>query len=60
MLRMIRVEVERDYEELWKEYNKELLGEPFLPKKYKVRAYFNIAIIVLPRSYTGTQLSGYH
>ena len=37
MLRMIRVETERDYEELWKEYNKELLGEPFLPRKFKVK-----------------------
>ena len=38
MLKMVRVETERNYEELWKEYNKELLGEPFLPKKYKVKA----------------------
>ncbi|KAL5269652.1 hypothetical protein ACHWQZ_G003191 [Mnemiopsis leidyi] len=37
MLKMVRVETERDYEELWKEYNKELLGEPFLPSKYKVQ-----------------------
>ena len=36
MLKMVRVETERDYEELWKEYNKELLGEPFLPAEYKV------------------------
>ena len=37
MLKMVRVETERNYEELWKEYNKELLGEPFLPSKYKVK-----------------------
>ena len=37
MLRMVRVETERDYEELWKEYNKELMAEPFLPKKFKVK-----------------------
>lgn len=37
MLKMVRVETERDYEELWKEYNKELLGEPFLPKKFQVK-----------------------
>ena len=38
MLKMVRVETERDYEELWKEYNKELLGEPFLPSKFKVKS----------------------
>ena len=37
MLKMVRVETERNYEELWKEYNKELLGEPFLPKKFQVK-----------------------
>ena len=36
MTRMIRCESEREYEELWKEYNKALLGEPFLPKKFIV------------------------
>jgi len=38
MLKMVRCEVEREYEELWKEYNKELTTEPFLPKKYQVKA----------------------
>ena len=37
MLKMVRVESERAYEELWKEYNKELLAEPFLPSKFKVK-----------------------
>ncbi|XP_063677276.1 uncharacterized protein LOC134813430 [Bolinopsis microptera] len=37
MLKMVRVELEKDYEDLWKEYNKELLGEPFLPSKFKVK-----------------------
>ena len=36
MTRMIRCESEREYEELWKEYNKALMGEPFLPKKLVV------------------------
>ena len=36
MLIMIRVETERDYEEIWKEYNKELLDEPFLPSRSRV------------------------
>ena len=31
MLQMVRVESERQYEELWREYNKEILLEPFLP-----------------------------
>jgi hypothetical protein len=37
MLKMVRVETEREYEELWKEYNKELLREPFLPAKLEVK-----------------------
>ena len=36
MTRMVRCETERDYEELWNEYNKAILGEPFLPKKFVV------------------------
>ena len=34
MMRMIRAEREREYEDLWKELNKALLDEPFLPKQY--------------------------
>ena len=37
MLKMVRVETEREYEELWREYNKEMITEPFLPHKYKVK-----------------------
>ena len=37
MLKMVRVETEREYEELWKEHNRELLGEPFLPSKFRVK-----------------------
>ena len=44
MLKMVRVETERDYEELWKEYNKELLGEPFLPSRYKVKEDTNFSM----------------
>ena len=36
-MRMIRCETEKEYEELWKELNKQLLNEPFLPSKYKVK-----------------------
>ena len=36
MLRMVRCETEREYEELWKEYNKAIIAEPFLPKKFVV------------------------
>ena len=36
MLRMIRCETDSEYEELWKEYNKVIMNEPFLPKKYQV------------------------
>lgn len=35
MLKMVRVETERHYEELWREYNKEMVVEPFLPQKYR-------------------------
>jgi hypothetical protein len=44
MLKMVRVETEREYEELWKEYNKELLGEPFLPSKFKVKEDTNFSM----------------
>jgi hypothetical protein len=44
MLRMVRVETEREYEELWKEYNKEMLNEPFMPAKYKVEHDTNFAM----------------
>ena len=37
MMRMIRCESDKEYEELWKEYNKQILDEPFLPSKYKVK-----------------------
>ena len=36
MLRMIRCETEREYEELWKEYNKSIVTEPFVPKRFAV------------------------
>ena len=36
MLKMLRVETEREYEELWKDYDKKLLDEPYIPVKYKV------------------------
>ena len=34
MLRMVRCEEEREYEILWKELNKAIINEPFLPQKY--------------------------
>lgn len=36
-LKMLRVESVRDYEELWKDFRKELKVEPFLPSKFKVK-----------------------
>ena len=36
MLRMIRCETEKEYEELWREFTKEVTSEPFLPNEYKV------------------------
>ena len=36
MMKMIRCETDREYESLWEQYNKLLMTEPFLPKKYKV------------------------
>jgi len=35
MLKMVRVETERHYEELWREFNKEMVVEPFLPPRYQ-------------------------
>ena len=37
MLKMIRVETETDYEELWREYNKASLDEPFVPVNFVVQ-----------------------
>ena len=34
MMKMVRCETERDYEDLWRELNKAMMDEPFLPKKY--------------------------
>ena len=34
MLRMVMVETEKDYEQLWKELNKAIVDEPMVPKKY--------------------------
>ena len=37
MLKMIRVETETEYEELWREYNKASLDEPFVPVNFVVQ-----------------------
>ena len=44
MLKMLRVETDRQYVELWKEYNKEMVAEPFLPPSYAVQddTYFSM------------------
>ena len=34
MLRMVMCETTKDYEELWKEYNKTIVNEPMVPAKY--------------------------
>ena len=34
MMKMVRCETEREYEDLWRELNKAMMDEPFLPKKY--------------------------
>eukprot|EP00111_Clytia_hemisphaerica_P004164 TCONS_00011911-protein len=38
MMRMVRCEHESEYEDLWRELNKALMDEPFLPKKYIANA----------------------
>lgn len=35
MLRMVRCETEAEYETLWRELNRAVTDEPFLPKKFK-------------------------
>ena len=37
MMKMVRCETEKEYEQLWKDYNKVLSDEPFLPKKFAVK-----------------------
>jgi len=34
MMKMVRCEKEKEYEDLWRELNKAMMDEPFLPKKY--------------------------
>ena len=36
-MKMVRCETEKEYEQLWKDYNKVLSDEPFLPKKFAVK-----------------------
>jgi len=43
-LKMVRAENEKEYEVLWKEYNKELVSEPFLPSKYAVSSDVNFSM----------------
>ena len=40
MMKMVRCETEKEYEQLWKDYNKVLSDEPFLPKKFAVKEDF--------------------
>jgi len=35
---MVRCETDKEYENLWTEYNKNLLNEPFLPAKMVVKS----------------------
>merc|ERR1711918_237662 len=37
MMRMVRCETEKEYENLWTEYNKNILNEPFVPGKYAMK-----------------------
>ena len=44
MLRMVRVETEREYEELWKTFNHELLNEPFLPQSFQEQEHVHLGM----------------
>ena len=44
MLRMVRVETEREYEELWRAFNNELIDEPFLPKGYYQEEHVHLSM----------------
>ena len=41
---MVRCETEKDYEALWREYNKALSDEPFLPKKFAMKEDFDYSM----------------
>ena len=44
MMKMVRCETEKEYEQLWKDYNKVLSDEPFLPKKFAVKEDFEYSM----------------
>ena len=44
MMKMVRCETEKEYEQLWKDYNKVLSDEPFLPKKFAVKEDFKYSM----------------
>ena len=44
MMKMVRCETEKDYEALWREYNKALSDEPFLPKKFAMKEDFDYSM----------------
>ena len=44
MMRMVRCETEKEYEALWREYNKALSDEPFLPKKFAMKEDFKYSM----------------
>lgn len=48
MVKMIRCETEPVYEELWRELNKTLLGEPFLPKRFIVETNLDLHYTMTP------------
>ena len=41
---MVRCETEKEYEALWREYNKALSDEPFLPKKFAMKEDFKYSM----------------
>ena len=34
MVKMVSCELEKDYEKLWADFNREIMDEPIMPKKF--------------------------
>ena len=44
MIKMVRCEKEEEYEQLWRDYNKALSDEPFLPRKFAIKEDFKYSM----------------
>ena len=56
MVKMISCETEKDYEKYWADFNREIMDEPMMPKKFVKN--FNMRYIMTPELREVCQLKG--